>query len=311
MPKTRIGKTDLSVNPIGLGANAIGGHNIYENIDEAVSKKIIHTAVEHGMNFIDTAYFYGLGRSEELIGEVMKEHGNREDFIIASKASYKFVDGKVVHNNDPQFLTQSVEEALKRMQTDYIDLFYVHFPDEATPKYEAVGALQRLKEQGKIRAIGVSNFSLEQLKEANQDGYVEVLQSHYNLFNRTAEQEIFPYVSENKISYVPYFPLAKGLLTGKYTRETQLTESQKKHPLFKEEVYFSNLEKIDHLHEIAREKNSEVGHIVLAWYLTREPIDAVIPGAKTPEQIINNNKAGEVKLTDSEIARIDQIFSTN
>lgn len=178
MKKTRIGRTDLFVNPIGLGANAIGGHNIYQHIDEDVSKEIVHTAVNNGLNFIDTAYFYGLGRSEELIGAVMKEHGNRGDFVIASKASYTFIDGDIVHNNSPSFLVKSVEESLKRLQTDYIDLFYIHFPDEKTPKNEAVGALKKLKDEGKIRAIGVSNFSLEQLKEANQDGYIDVLQAH-------------------------------------------------------------------------------------------------------------------------------------
>lgn len=308
MGKNKLGKTDLLVHPIGLGANAIGGHNIYENIDEAVSKQILHTGVKHGLNFIDTAYFYGLGRSEELIGEVMKEHGRREDFVIASKASYTFVDGNVVHVNKPDFLTISVDESLRRLQTDYVDLFYIHFPDDDTPKYEAVGALQRLKEAGKIRAIAVSNFSLEQLKEANQDGYVEVYQGHYNLLNRNAEKELFPYLLDNQISFVPYFPLAKGILTGKYTKDTPLTEKQKRHPLFKEDTYLKNLEKIEPLREMAKERNVEVGHIVLAWYLTREPIEAIIPGAKTPEQIISNLKAGEIQLTVAEIEKIDHLF---
>jgi myo-inositol catabolism protein IolS len=308
MTKTRLGKTDLLIHPIGLGSNAIGGHNIYDHIDEAVSKRIVHTAVSHGMNFIDTAYYYGLGRSEELIGEVMKEHGKRDDFIIATKASYTFPNGELVHNNSPEFLIRSVEESLKRLHTDYIDLFYIHFPDEKTPKYEAVGALQRLKEAGKIRAIGVSNFSLEQLEEANRDGYVEVLQAHYNLFNREAEEEIFPYANEQGISFIPYFPLAKGLLTGKYRKDTQLTEQQKKHPLFKQETYFTNLEKIEHLRELAGGKNVEIAHLVLSWYLTRRPIDAVIPGAKNPEQLINNAKAADVKLTREEIELVDSIF---
>lgn len=308
MSKINLGRTELQVNPIGLGANAIGGHNIYENIDEAVSKRILYTGITHGLNFIDTAYFYGLGRSEELIGEVMKEQGNRKDLVIASKASYTFVEGNVVHNNSPEFLTKSVDESLRRLQTDYIDLFYIHFPDLDTPKYEAVGALQRLKEAGKIRAIGVSNFSIEQLKEANQDGYVEVLQGHYNLFNRAVEKDIFPYTIENEISFIPYFPLAKGLLTGKYRKDTELTEYQKKHPLFKEDTYLKNIEKVEQLRNIAEEKNVAVGHVVLAWYLTQVAIDAIIPGAKTTEQIINNLKAGELKLSDEEITKIDHIF---
>lgn len=308
MSNTRLGRTDLLVHPVGLGANAIGGHNIYENIDESVSKKILHTGVAQGLNFIDTAYFYGLGRSEELIGEVMKEHGNREDFVVASKASYTFIDGNVVHNNSPNFLQKSVEDSLRRLQTDYIDLFYIHFPDEKTPKYEAVGALQRMKEAGKIRAIGVSNFSIEQLIEGNRDGYVEVIQSHYNLFNRDVEKDIFPYTLENEISFVPYYPLAKGLLTGKYQRDSILTEYQKKHPLFKEDTYFTNIEKVAQLREMANEKNVDVGHIVLAWYLAQPAIDAIIPGAKTSEQIIHNLKAGDVSLTEVEVDKIKTIF---
>lgn len=308
MKKNRLGRTDLFVHPIGLGSNAIGGHNLYENIDEEISKKIVHTGIDQGMNFIDTAYFYGLGRSEELIGDVMKEHGKRDDFVVATKASYTFVDEKIVHVNDPDFLTRSVDESLRRLKTDYIDLFYIHFPDEKTPKYEAVGALERLRETGKIRAIGVSNFSLQQLEEANQDGYLDVVQGHYNLFNRDAESEIFPYLLEHSLSFIPYFPLAKGILTGKYTRDTPLTEQQKRHPLFKAESYFSNLEKVDELRQISKEKNTEVAHLVLAWYLTRGPIDAVIPGAKTPEQIIHNGKAADVHLTEKEIERIDTVF---
>src|SRR5690606_10232489 len=119
----------------------------------------------------------------------------------------------------PHFLKEEVEKSLKRLQTDYIDLYYIHRPDKTTPKYEAVGALKQLKEEGKIRAIGVSNFSLEQLKEANQDGYVDVVQDEYNLLSRDAEKELLPYTIENGISFIPYFPLASGLLTGKYDKD--------------------------------------------------------------------------------------------
>src|SRR5690606_20779714 len=130
----------------------------------------------------------------------------------------RIVGDERIIDNSPEFLRDTVEASLKRLQTDYIDLFYIHSPDAKTPKYEAVGALKELKDEGKIRAIGVSNFSLAQLKEANQDGYVDVLQGHYNLLNRNAEQEYFPYTIENQISFIPYFPFASGLLAGKYTK---------------------------------------------------------------------------------------------
>lgn len=201
----KLGKSDLYVNPIGLGTNAVGGHNLYPNLDEEVGKEVVRTALTHGMNFLDTAFIYGPKRSEELIGEVIQEMGNRQEAVIATKAAHKFVDNKVVFDNSPTFLKQSVEDSLLRLKTDYIDLFYIHYPDEHTPKYEAVGALKELKDEGKIRAIGVSNFSLDQLKEANKDGYVDVFQGEYNLLNRSAENEIFPYTIENQISFIPYF----------------------------------------------------------------------------------------------------------
>ncbi|MDQ0220999.1 aldo/keto reductase [Peribacillus cavernae] len=306
--KTRIGKTDLYVNKIGLGTNAVGGHNIYPNLNEETGKDVVRTAIDNGINFLDTAFIYGPERSEELIGEVIKEKGNREDIVIATKGAHKFMDGDVVIDNSPHFLKEAVEGSLKRLQTDYIDLFYIHFPDEKTPKDEAVGALKELKDQGKIKAIGVSNFSIEQLKEANKDGYVDVLQSEYNLFKREVEQDILPYTAEHNISFVPYFPLAAGLLGGKYNKDTKFDDGRAKNPLFQGEAFIRNLEKVEQIREIANAKNSEVAHVVLAWYLTRESIDVLIPGAKRPDQVTNNLKTLDVQLTNEDIAKISRIF---
>ncbi|MEN1985092.1 aldo/keto reductase [Paenibacillus hubeiensis] len=307
--QTRLGKSELVVNPIGLGANAVGGHNIYPNLlNDETGKDVVRTALEQGINFIDTAFIYGPEHSERLIGEVLKETGKRQQAVIATKAAHKFVDGSIVLDNSPAFLKASVDEALKRLQTDYIDLFYIHFPDEHTPKDEAVGALARLKEEGKIRAIGVSNFSIDQLREANRDGYVDVLQSEYNLFKREVEKEILPYTTEQHISFVPYFPLAAGLLGGKYTKDTTFKDGRAKNPLFTGEAYIRNLDKVDQLRSIAQSKNVEVAHLVLAWYLTQPSIDALIPGAKKPEQVVSNLKTLEVRLSAEEIAVIDQIF---
>ena len=186
------------MNPIGLGTNAVGGHNLYPNLDEEAGKELVRAAINNGVNFLDTAFIYGPGRSEELVGEVIKETGKRSDVILATKGAHKFVGQDVVIDNSPHFLKQAVEESLNRLQTDYIDLFYIHFPDNDTPKDEAVGALKQLKDEGKIRAIGVSNFSIEQLKEANKDGYVDVYQGEYNLLQRSAEKELLPYTAEKK-----------------------------------------------------------------------------------------------------------------
>lgn len=308
--KVRLGRTDLYIHPIGLGTNAVGGHNIFPNLDEEAGREIIRTAIDQGINFIDTAYIYGPERSEELIGGVIREKGKREELIIATKGAHKFVEDEIIFDNSPNFLRKSVEDSLIRLRTDYIDLFYIHFPDEHTPKDEAVGALKQLKDEGKIRAIGVSNFSLAQLKEANKDGYVDVIQSEYNLLKRQAEEELLPYAVEQNISFVPYFPLASGLLTGKYTKHSPITDGRARNPLFSGKSFEENLAKVEKLRQMANAKGAEVAHLVLAWYLKQDAIDTVIPGAKQPEQVLHNMKAINVSLTTEECREISGIFKS-
>ncbi|MGP4077979.1 aldo/keto reductase [Halobacillus sp. K22] len=304
-----LGKSGLSINPIGLGTNAVGGHNIYPNLDEEAGKDVVRTALENNMNFLDTAFIYGPKRSEELVGQVVKEQGNREEVVLATKGAHEFKGDDVVFNNSPSFLKNAVEGSLDRLQTDYIDLFYIHFPDDDTPKDEAVGALKEMKDQGKIRSIGVSNFSVDQLKEANKDGYVDVIQGEYNLFKRQAEEEMLPYTAENGISFVPYFPFASGLLTGKYDENTTFDDFRAKNPLFQGEEYRKNLKKVEQLKELAHSKNVEVPNLVLAWYLNQDSIDAVIPGAKRRDQVTDNLKTLDVELSKEEVRQIHEIFS--
>ncbi|SDJ78328.1 aldo/keto reductase [Sediminibacillus albus] len=307
--KTKLGKSSISVHPIGLGTNAVGGHNLYPNLDEKAGKDLVRTAIDNGITLLDTAFIYGPERSEELIGEVLEETGKRSEVVLATKGAHKFAGGETVMDNSPAFLKQAVESSLKRLQTDYIDLFYIHFPDKDTPKDEAVGALKQLKDEGKIKSIGVSNFSMDQLKEANKDGYVDVYQGQYNLLQREAEKELLPYTAAQNISFIPYFPLASGLLAGKYTKDTVFNDLRKDMPHFQGDAFAKNLEKVEQVRKIAEAKHVEVAHVVLAWYLTREAIDAIIPGAKNSEQVLNNLKTLDVSLTDKEIQAIDQIFS--
>lgn len=307
--KIQLGKSGLFVNPIGLGTNAVGGHNLYPNLDEEAGKKLVRTAIDNGINLLDTAFIYGPERSEELVGEVVKESGRRDDVVLATKGAHKFVGKDTVFDNSPAFLKQSVEGSLKRLQTDVIDLYYIHFPDKDTPKDEAVGALKELKDEGKIRAIGVSNFSLDQLKEADKDGYVDVYQGEYNLIKRDAEKKIFPYLKAHGISFVPYFPLAAGLLAGKYTKNKKFDDLRVNLPQFQKGAFEKNLEKVEKLRGIAELKHCEVAHLVLAWYLKQDVIDVVIPGAKRSEQVLDNLKTLDVQLTQQDVAAISEIFS--
>ncbi|WP_436862486.1 aldo/keto reductase [Staphylococcus caeli] len=305
--KVQIGKSDVKVTPVALGANAVGGHNFYNNLDEEQGKEIVRTAIRNGMTLIDTAYIYGPERSEELIGEAVKEFA-REDFAIATKGAHYIDDnGNEKYSNDPAFLRKQVEQSLQRLQLDYVDVYYIHFPDENTPKDEAVAALQALKEEGKIKAIGVSNFSLEQLKEANKDGYVDVVQMEYNLLNRENEA-IFDYTSANNITFVPYFPLVSGLLAGKYNENAEFDDIRAKNPEFQGERFKENLDKIEQLRGIAENHRVDVAHIVLAYYLTKPSLDIVIPGAKRPNQVVDNLTTLDVTLTDEEIEKINELF---
>ncbi|TFJ91877.1 aldo/keto reductase [Lentibacillus salicampi] len=306
--QVKLGQSDLYVNPVGLGTNAVGGHNLFPDTDEEAGKELVRTAINNDVNFIDTAFLYGPGRSEELVGKVVKESGKRSGLIIATKVSPIFKGDGMVNDNSPAFLKQEVDHSLKRLQTDYIDLMYIHYPDGKTPEAEAVGALKELRDEGKIRAIGVSNFTPDQLKAANQDGYVDVYQGEYNLLNREAENTLFPYTAEQNISFIPFFPLAAGLLAGKYNKDSQFNDIRANSPYFKEDVFEQNLAKVDKLRQIADAKNAEVAHVVLAWYLTRNAIDAIIPGAKRAEQVLNNQKTLDVQLTDDEVQAIDRIF---
>lgn len=310
MEKVRIRSTDLVVNPIGLGTNAVGGQKYYPHITDEDGRMVLRTALSVGIDFWDTAYTYGPKRSEEIIGEILKESGKRHEIILASKAAHDDSSGETIFNNSPNFLKQSVEEALKRLKTDYIDLFYIHFPDESTPKYESIGALKLLKDEGKIRAIGVSNFSLEQLKEANKDGYVNVYQGKYNLIDRSNEETIMKYTLENNISFVPYFPLASGLLTGKYNENSTFPKGDLRleSPDFQGERYKHILAKVAQLRMLAEKKGVTVAQLVLATYLAHEAIDVIIPGAKQPNQIKDNLNTLRVQLSAEDLNKIHALF---
>ncbi|HDI7604082.1 TPA: aldo/keto reductase [Staphylococcus aureus] len=302
-----LGKSDVEVFPIALGTNAVGGHNLYPNLDEEQGKDVVRQAINHGINLLDTAYIYGPERSEELVGEVVKEYP-REQIKIATKGSHEFDENQEIHqNNQPEYLKQQVENSLKRLQTDYIDLYYIHFPDDNTPKDQAVAALQELKEQGKIKAIGVSNFTLDQLKEANKDGYVDVVQLEYNLLHRENEA-VLQYCVDHQITFIPYFPLASGILAGKYDENTKFSDHRTTRRDFIPGVFEENVRRVKALESLAAAHQTSIANIVLAFYLTRPAIDVIIPGAKRAEQVIENIKAADIVLSDDEIQYIDELF---
>ncbi|MDT7013437.1 aldo/keto reductase [Levilactobacillus namurensis] len=305
-----IGKSDVQATALGLGTNAVGGYNLFPNLKDDDGLKLVQTGLNHGITLLDTAYVYGLGHSEELVGQAMHDF-DRHSFALATKGAQDFSSGEQVINNTPEFLTAQVEASLKRLNTDYLDIYYIHFPDKDTPKAEAVGALQRLREQGKIRAIGISNFSLDQIKEANADGYVDVVEDEFSLLHQDHAVDMMPYLKDHHISFVPYFPLASGLLTGKYDQSVSFPADDIRSQIsdFQEPRYSQALTAIDQVRPIAQAHHATVAQTVLAWYMQNPLISVVIPGAKRASQVEANAQALDVTLTSAEYQTIDQAFT--
>ncbi|PGA99679.1 oxidoreductase [Bacillus toyonensis] len=284
MKYIKLQKAGLNISKLGLGTNAVGGHNLYVDVNEEEGKRLIEEAILQGITFFDTADSYGFGRSEELIGEVLKE--KRHEFVLATKGGIQpLLNGETYINNEPSYLRNAVENSLRRLQTDYIDLYYLHFTNTETSYIDSIGELIRLKKEGKIRSIGVSNVNIEQLKEANQHGHIDVVQSPYNMLNRTAEEELLPYCIEEGISFIPYGPLAFGILGGKYTEDFELDKGDwcQSVNLFEENTYKGNFKKVEKLKDVAKENNIELPHLALAWLLNNKGSDTVIPGGKRAE----------------------------
>ncbi len=311
MEKVRIGKSDVYTIKLGLGTNKVGGHNLFKDLNEKDGYDLVREALNQGINFLDTAYVYGIGRSEEIIGDVLQDY-DRSKVIIATKAAQDKSQDMAM-NNSADFIKKSVDEALLRLKTDYIDIFYLHFPDEKTPKDEAVETLDEIRKAGKIRAIGVSNFSLDQIKEANANGKVDIVEDQYSLVHRSAVKEELEYLQAQNISFVPYFPLASGLLTGKYSLDDwdkfKNTDGGQLLGDFSKEQYDKAIQGIEGIRKIADSHQATVTQTVLAWYMANPEISVVIPGARNVEQVKNNAAALHIELSPAEYQQIDQLFS--
>ena len=299
---TTIGKSHVITGKLGLGTNKVGGHNLFPNLHDEDGLAVVKTALDHGIEMLDTAYMYGLGQSETLIGQAIQGY-DRAKIVLATKAAQD-PHQDLKPNNDPKFLTQAIDDALLRLKTDYLDIFYIHFPDDKTDKAEAVNAVANARKAGKVRAIGVSNFSLDQIKEANQDDQVDVVEDHYSLVHRDAETTLFPYLKEHQISFVPYFPLASGLLTGKYGPD----DADKFKKRFSADEFKEILAALREVDGIADAHQATIAQIMLAWYMKNPDIAVVIPGSRLPEQAASNAKALDVDLRDAEYESINELF---
>jgi len=313
MEYRKLGNSGLKVSELGLGANNFGWW-----IDEKRSKEVIYHAIDRGINFIDTADMYDRGTSEEIIGKALK--GKRHNIIIATKFSSKMGDGPNDHGGSRYYIMKAIEASLRRLQTDYIDLYQMHNPDPETPIEETLRALNDLIQEGKVRYIGCSNFSAWQLTDAlwtsrinNLNPFITI-QTKYNLFERQIEQEIVPCCQAHGIGIIPWGPLAGGFLTGKYhpNEEPSKTTSSKMPPkaflhLYKNNITEKNWERLSRLELFSKERGRKLSELAIAWLLSHSYISTVIAGATSPEQIDSNISAITWKLSKEDISQIEQI----
>jgi aryl-alcohol dehydrogenase-like predicted oxidoreductase len=305
-PLREIGRTGIFVTPLAMGCWPIAGITSV-NVTEASSLATLKAAADSGINFFDTAYAYGYaGESEVLIGKAL---GSRRDkLVIASKGGIHY-DGTVQgRDGSPATLRRECETSLARLGTDWIDLYYLHAPDPKTPLEVSATAMKSLLESGKIRSAGVSNFSLEQLKQFHAVCPISAFQPHYNMLQREIESLQLPWCIENHVSVIVYWPLMKGLLAGKLSRDHQFDprDGRRKYPMFNGDEWTKNQDFLDCLREIAAECQTTVSELVLNWTIQRPGITVAICGAKRPEQIQENAAALSWRLSPEQIEKINQ-----
>ncbi|MFO1040169.1 MAG: aldo/keto reductase [Planctomycetaceae bacterium] len=304
-PLRPIGKTDILVTPIAMGCWPISGITSLD-VTEANSLATLRAAVDNGINFFDTAFSYGFaGESESMIATTLGSQ--RDKIVIATKGGIHWEGGVQRKDGRPETLRQQCETSLRRLQTDWIDLYYLHAPDPQTPIVESAAALKGLLESGKIRSVGVSNFSLAQLIEFHEVCPISAYQPHYNMLQREIESSQLPWCLEQNVSVMIYWPLLKGLLAGKLPRDFQFDpkDGRRKYPMFSGEEWTKNQDFLDQLRPLAEETGKTLAQVVLNWTIQRPGITSALCGAKRPDQIIDNSGGMTWKLTAAQIERID------
>jgi len=313
-----LGNTGLKVSELCLGTMTFGGQGIWTVIgalDQQPVDELVKRSVDAGINFIDTANVYSEGLAEQRTGQAIKNLGlKRDDLVIATKVRGKMGPGPNETGLTRKHIVQQAEESLKRLGTDYIDLYQIHGYDRLTPLEETLRALDDLVRTGKVRYIGCSNLAAWQLMKAlgysDHKGFERFvsLQAYYTIAGRDLERELVPLLLDQKVGLMVWSPLAGGFLTGKFTRENQQTEGSRRHsfdfpPINKDRAF----DIIDALRPMAESKGASVAQLALAWLLHQPVVSSVIIGAKKTEQLDDNLKAVDVKFTTEELAQLDAI----
>ncbi|MGQ9709720.1 MAG: aldo/keto reductase [Anaerolineae bacterium] len=317
MQTRKLGYTDLYLTSIGLGTWAIGGGGWeygWGPQDEADSIRTIQRAIDLGINWIDTAAVYGLGRSEEVVGKAIR--GRRDQVVIATKCGLVWDEGSTVPYGRLKAwsVRKEVEASLRRLNVDVIDLYQIHWPNPDEDIEEAWATIADLIREGKVRYGGVSNFSVEQMKRVQAIHPIASLQPPYNMLRREIEAEILPFCAANNIGVIVYSPMGSGVLTERFSRErvAELADDdwRKKHnDNFREPLLSANLALVDGLREIARRYGRTVSQLAIAWTLRRPEVTGAIVGARRPEQIEETAPAADWILPPEVLAEIDDLLT--
>ena len=306
MKKRILGKNGPQLSEIGFGAWAIGGPWEYGwgPVDDTESIKAIHRAIDLGINWVDTAAVYGLGHSEEVVAKALK--GKRKEIFLATKCGMIWdANGHVTIHASASSIRKEIEASLKRLITDYIDLYQIHWPDPETPVEESWGELVRLKEEGKVRYIGVCNYDVPLLEKCNAIAPVQSLQPPYSMLRRQIEHEILPYCLKNEIGVVAYSPLQSGLLTGNFDIKRLAPDDWRRKNKYFQEPYLSKaLSFVEKLKPIAEKYHKTVSQLAVAWVLKNPAVTSAIVGARKVEQVEENVGAAGFVISDSDMLLI-------
>ncbi|WP_210593960.1 aldo/keto reductase [Streptomyces sp. GESEQ-35] len=306
MKSVMLGSTGLRVSRIAFGTWQLGGQ--WGTFDEDRAIAAIREARELGINFFDTAQAYGFGASERLLGEALRKEiaGDRDSVVIGTKGGVKPEGGR---DASAAYLRRGVEQSLRSLGVETIDLYQVHWPDSNVPAAETAGALQQLVDEGKIRCVGVSNYDAQQMDEFAAVRPVDTLQPPYHLFRRGIEAGVLPYTIERNIGVLAYSPLASGLLTGRFDESTTFEESdwRGKSSAFTGDALKRNLAVVRRLAEFAEERGLTVSQLAIAWVLARPGVHVAIVGARSSANIRASAAAAEVELSAEDLSRIDEL----
>jgi aryl-alcohol dehydrogenase-like predicted oxidoreductase len=310
MDRVRLGRSELQVSPIAFGTWQLGGE--WGEFDEPRAIEAIRHARQLGIDFFDTAQAYGFGASERLLGKALENElrDSRDDVTIATKGGLRPVDGGVERDSSPDWLRRGVDASLEALGVDHIDLYQVHWPDPDTPLAETGAALAELKDEGKIRHVGVSNFSAEQMEELSETVTVETLQPPYHLFAREIEESVLPWCLEHDVGVLVYAPLAHGLLTGAVDEDSEFADDDWRSgsPLFSDANLRRNLKVVHELAEVAERIGCTLSQLAIAWTLAHPAVHVAIVGSRSPEHIEEAVGALDVELGDRELQWIEAIM---